>query len=121
MSRVDIRPATSEDFTRFYGNPAPWTIRGVVVTVDDNPVAFGGYYLREGHAFVFTDVKEEGRSYRWALYKGAKAVMGMAGKTGLPMMAAADPDEETSIKALVHFGFGYSHMQDDTHIWRRDG
>lgn len=89
--------------------------------VDGNPVAIGGYHLCEGHAFVFTEVKDEGRAYKWALYRGARIVMEMVDKTGLPALAQVDEDEPTSTTALAHFGFAYSHTADGMQFWRRDG
>ena len=59
MSVCEIRPATAEDFQEFYGRPAPFTLRAIVVVKDGKPVGFGGYYLIDGAALVFTDITPE--------------------------------------------------------------
>lgn len=53
-----VRDATAKDLRDFYGKNPPVTVRAMVA-VDDGgvPLAVGGYYLSNGAAIAFTDVK----------------------------------------------------------------
>lgn len=80
-------------------------------------MGFGGYYLIDGAALVFTDVRPE--MTKKDIIRGARETMRLALKSGLPLYAHAG--EPTSESALSHYGFEYSHTVDDMHVWRREG
>lgn len=112
----EVRPATAEDFQAFYGRPAPFTLRAIVVVKDGELVGFGGYYLIDGAALVFTDIKPGiGKK---DIIRGARETMRLALASGIPLVAQGS--EPTSESALKHYGFELSHVADGEHIYRRE-
>jgi hypothetical protein len=99
MSGFNIRPATGEDFERFHGMPAPWTMRAIVVERDGEIIGFGGYYLRGGAAVAFSDVRNASRK---EILKSARALVALLDTVKVPVVAEQD---DTPTAALEHFGF----------------
>lgn len=103
-----IREATREDFVSVLGKPPDRTVRALAMVENDKPVALAGYFLTDGGAMAFSDVKE-GVPKR-ALVKGARAVMKMLKKLRMDIYASPDHHGETVLK---HFGF-----EPDGELWR---
>lgn len=95
-----VRRATREDFREFYGCPPPVTLRGLVGVTSTGPIGFGGYYLRDGVAVVFSDHRPFMR--KRDIVKGARAIMAQISELPFPVTASAGKD---GTAALEHFGF----------------
>ena len=94
-----VRPATLDDFRRFYGAPPPMTVRAVVATDEnDEPVGVGGYYLAGSVAVAFTNHKDMRKRDK---VKAARAFMAMLRALPFEVVAGADGDGT----AVRHFGF----------------
>ena len=96
-----IREATRLDFQEFYGVPPPFTVRALCAETSTGICGFGGYYLLDGCAFVFTDVTDAMK--KRDIVRGAHAVMDMVRDSSLPAIAGGELTHGDA--GLRHFGF----------------
>lgn len=102
---VTFRPATARDFETFYGRPAPQTVRALVAVKDGEVIGLGGYWLRDGDAVAFSDIKPEFRKRPKEILKAARLLVGYLREKGIPMVAEASPHEKNSPRMLRWAGF----------------
>lgn len=103
MSRLTIRPATLEDFLRFYGRTPIATVRALVALLDGVPVGIGGYFMRNGTAVAFTDMHPELAGRKRDIIRCARELMAFIRASRLPMLAACKPGGKGT--AMEHYGF----------------
>lgn len=109
MSKFEIRPATAVDFRAFYGRDPDVTIKALVGLLDGEPVGFGGYYLVDGAAVAFSDMKPEMRGRRKDIVRGARAIMDLIRRSGLATTAGANPAQPNAPLVLTRYGFRHIH------------
>lgn len=113
-TRVEARNATAEDVRRFYGKPLAHTFRGRVVTVDGEPAGIVGWYLANGRAFVFSEVREALKPFKTAIWREAINVMqGLK----LPGVCVADPSEPGAEKFLRRLGWRHVGRSVDGEVY----
>jgi len=116
MRNPEIRPATSDLLTKFYGE-LPRTQKSLVIIEDGELIAVTGLYPDKDRMIMFTDIKEEIRprlkDYRRTILICAKRLFKMT--NNLPVHALADPEIEGSDRMLKHFGF--EQLQKDLYSW----
>lgn len=58
-TRHRSRPARASDMSEMFGKPHPATLRAWSLEADGRVVAMAGYFMSEGKAVVFSDIKED--------------------------------------------------------------
>lgn len=99
---IEVRPATFEDVTEFYGSPPKQSMKGLVVVLDGKPVGIGGLVFSEKSVGFFSVVRPELKPYKMTIYKTARKLAEMA--KGCSALAVADPDEPNSKQFLTRLG-----------------
>jgi hypothetical protein len=120
MGKVDIRPATAEDFRVLYGNPPRKTMRAYTAVYDGQPVAVAGIYYYPDQVVAFSKILPEYAHLKAGLGRGALKVLRMLKDINKPVLAVAEPDIPTSAEFLERCGFEYIHTtsQGKVYIWR---
>lgn len=105
MNSVDIRPATTELLSQYYGTEMPpRTVRAVVaVDAEGKVLGVGGYYVEGVRAMVFSDTSAEARANKRLMIMATRATLELVRQSGLSGMAVRETPESSSF--LEHFGF----------------
>lgn len=80
-------------------------VRGVAMVLDGEPIAIGGYAVRDGFIEAFSQITDGAREYPRLIVEATYAVMAELSKESLPILADRDPKQLTSERYLRHFGF----------------
>ena len=94
-----VRDATRADYQRFYAKEPHVTLRGLVAESSLGIVGFGGYYMNDGYAVVFTDQRAMRKR---DMVKAAHMLMDRVKELGVETIATPGPEGDT---AMLHFGF----------------
>ena len=94
-----LRPATRQDFERYYGKKPPMTLRAIVAEQDGKLIGIGGYFLRNDVAIAFTD--QRGMTRRQMVFAG-HVVNVMLRRLRIGVVATCGPEGDA---AMRHFGF----------------
>ena len=121
-----IRPATREDYVRFFGHPPEQTFRGLVGEAGGELVGIGGISLTRlptggmaPQAFMSLQLDME-KTYRRELISAAKQVRGWL-KEYPVVYAVADAEYPSSPRFLEHMGFEYHRLSDGLEVYRWRG
>ena len=98
-----IRYATTDDFIAFYGECPPYTMRAIVILLDEKPIGMGGVVVSKDSVAIFSDIHDTLKSYKKTFVRGMHEVMRMAHEFNLPIYAVET--EPTSPTVLKHLGF----------------
>jgi len=113
---TEIVPATPELLSSYYGSPPARSQRAVAVVKDGSVIGVGGVYADGDRQVMFSDMTDELRRDKRALIMGMRAVMKLAARRALPVVAEADAEIEGSEKLLEHMGF--EHIGQRIYAWR---
>lgn len=111
---TEIRPATVELLTAFYGAPPARSMRAFVGLADGSALAVFGLAYEEGRMLLFSDLKPEARRYKKTLVQGAFRVMALARAMNVPVHAVAGC-ADGSVRLLERLGF---ERVGDVFIWK---
>lgn len=114
-----IRPATAEDLIAYFGGTPKESVRAVVADLAGEIIAVGSLvYMRGSVMGLRMDIKPAMRRFPVALHKGAKMLLGMAKKAGIPTVAAVrDAREPRSTQWLKRLGFEHVADNEDGEVW----
>ena len=116
-----LRPATADDYYRFYGRPWRWpVIAGLVADNGWMIEGIGGLYQREDGTFWVFLSRAPGVVNRRELVKAAREIMTLADECNVPVHAYADPRIGGADKLLAHLGFEQTEtIENDLRVWTR--
>lgn len=77
------------------------TVKALAGEIDGEVVGIGGYYIKDGVAVVFSDVRD-GKVSRRDVVRGGRAIMDLVRKLGIEVAAIEGSFGDTALK---HFGF----------------
>lgn len=128
MDDAEIRKATTEDITAFFGAEQNYDIEAWIAYYKGQVAALAGFVDFEGKKIVFSDMKE-GLDYPKTLaFKVCRELMDLMRKEGIPLITIALPVEEglqeyslKSLKFLTAMGFKYSHWEGNDYAVFVDG
>jgi hypothetical protein len=103
MPRLEIRPATAEDFRAVYSRAPHRTMRALVALLDGEPVGFGGYFLEDGVAVAFSDMHGALAGRKKDIIRCARQLMAFIRSAQLPTVAHAQAGTRGIV--LKHYGF----------------
>lgn len=106
MGKVEIRVATIDDLTKFWGHPPVCSMWAFVAMLDDEPIAVAGV-LRSSYLVAFSEMKEAMRGRKKDIVRMACANMNAIRSRNLPVIALANKDEPTAESLMKHLGFVY--------------
>lgn len=102
---AEIAFARPEHVAAAVGAPLGQTIQGVVMLEGDEVLMLGGVYTDVDRTVVFVDAKPEGWKRKRELVRGARLLLDLARRRGLPVYAQALEGVEKAESMLEHFGF----------------
>lgn len=107
MPRVVLRPTVPSDLPTVIGEPLPYRIRALTVTVDGAVVGVGGIAFPPGGMPVaFVQQAIDARKYPIAFHRAGLAAMAMIRESGLArVMASAKADDPRALRWLARLGF----------------
>jgi hypothetical protein len=104
---IGTRPATAGDLLEYYGQTFPFSVRALVITIDDRVRGVLGLARRGDHYLLFSDTREELRPYlgRMPILRAIRRVMGWMEERGAPVLAVRSETEPRSAGLLERMGF----------------
>lgn len=102
---LTFAPATPELLARFYGKPAPFTLRGHVALIGDRVVGVGGVSYVDGLPIAFTDMGNELRASIKDRARCFRFLEAAFAKWEGPLFAICNPQEPTARHVLERLGF----------------
>lgn len=114
-----LRPATLSDLVSFYGSAPAQSVRAVVADLDGVIIAVGSLVYLSGSVMgLKMEILPEMRRYKIVLHKGAKMLLDMAKKAGIPAVAAIrDASEPRSSQWMTRLGFEHVSDNQDGEVW----
>lgn len=100
-----MRPATAQDFERFYHARPKTRCRAYAADLDGEVLGLCGVTYQMGKPVAFSDIRPELRRYRRTLVKAAKMLNDLLDHIGGHVYAVADRDEATAPYLLARLGF----------------
>ena len=91
-------------------------MRAYVATIDDRVVGIGGVLFMHGTKVVFSDMKDEFRSYKVSIMKFARKVEDVMGAS--PGVAVMSQTEPGAARLLDWLGFDHVGQNDFGEIYR---
>lgn len=113
---MNIRHATKQDISIFYGYPTV-PLKMLALVDGEETVGVGGVAWCEDGVFAVSSLTEEARNDRIALGTFAAAVMSIVESVGDKVYATPDAFEPTSRQCLEHLGF---RPEGDRYVYRTD-
>jgi len=116
-----MRAASAADLKDFYACAPPFRVRAwIVEDAAGRIMGVGGIEYRGGLIKAFMDMAPgvDAKAHARTLIYGARRILAAARATGMPVLAARDPDQPRSATFLKHFGFVQTDGPDREEIWR---
>lgn len=101
------RFATAADIQSYYGSRPHPTMRAVVLTLNDEPVAVIGVARHESYAQFFSEYRPEFRPHLRSVptLRAIKRAMSIVKESRLTVYAIAEEEEPDSVRILGRLGF----------------
>lgn len=115
---VNLRVATAKDIEALWDVPLSASVRAVVMTDSDKPIALAGIAYNKNNCVVFSRILPAAREYPWAIYKGAHMLMDIVKRRGSSVLAVADNKIARSAELLEHLGFIYMSTRSDGEVYK---
>lgn len=113
ISEVAIVEATPELVEAYYGRPSPFTLRGLVATIDGRPVGVGGISYVAGEPIVFSEMHDELRARRRDCARCFRALEPLVRSfAGLAYAIACEPSSPALLKRLGFVDTGAEQTSD---------
>tara|TARA_R110002074_G_C12558458_1_gene667616 strand:- start:13966 stop:14334 length:369 start_codon:yes stop_codon:yes gene_type:complete len=114
-----VRPATQRDLVSFYGEAPAQSVRAVVADLGGEIIAVGSLVYLSGSVMgLRMEIKPEMRRYKVSLHRGAKMLLDMAKRAGIPAVAAVrDAREPRSSQWMTRLGFEHVSDNQDGEVW----
>lgn len=120
MAKVSIRPTVASDVSAICAVPIHATMRAYTLEIDGKPIGLAGLMRKDDRHVLFGETLAEGRNFPFAIYKGVRKVMDWVEKSGLPVVAIADPNIPRSTELLLHLGFKHIDTCQYGEVYRWD-
>jgi hypothetical protein len=104
MTNCDVRPATAEDITAWFGGPPPYTCKAFVMEVDGKLEAMYGLKFAGGEVACFSTLTEVARKHKRAVVEGIRLLRKELDKHPY-VVAYATKGEPTAEGFIRHVGF----------------
>ncbi|BES72161.1 hypothetical protein RE428_31790 [Marinobacter nanhaiticus D15-8W] len=118
MTKLEIRPATRDMLTRYYGRPPKQSMRAWIGFLGDEMVGAAGFVIGSPYITIFSDLKPGIRGHKKEIWRGAAFIMEQAKRYKSPIMAIADPDEPTAKRFLPRLGFVFMGTCTDGDVYQ---
>lgn len=102
--KPNIRALKKADLIAFYGEPLKYTVRGLAVELNGEPVAVAGVISTEPHQ-AFSMIRDELRRSPKTIMKLGKMFKRILDSYDNAIYAYADENEKNSSNFLKHLGF----------------
>lgn len=102
IDKTTTRPANASDILGFFGKGAPRTIRARALDVGGEVVGIAGYYVSDGVAVVFSDIRKG--IPKMTIWREALSLMN---SLKLPAVCEGSPESARFLKRL-----GWSQVDD---------
>lgn len=112
---VEIKPATTELLTQYYGYLPKRSLCSVVAIQDNKVIGVSGYYNDKNRFVAFADFNEAVRRNKRIMVKGIRAVRELLRSKKLTVQILADPEVPDSQKLLKHIGS--QPLMGDIYTW----
>lgn len=101
---TEIRPATMEGLTRFYGKRPTRSLCAMMAVRNGQILGVAGYYNDSSRFVLFADFGDEVRHDKRLIVRGLRAMTNLLKARRVPVKVLADPDIPGSEKLLEHMG-----------------
>lgn len=99
---IRVERANSMNLFKYYQCNPPYTLSGIVVFDDDEPLAVAGVYRHNGYKIAFSDIQPQAKRYRKDIVKIAKEFIA---DIDYAVYAIVDETEKSSTRFLSYLGF----------------
>lgn len=111
---INIKPATHALLEEYYGYAPKNSLRGYVVTEDEQIIAVTGLYIEKSRLVLFSDISpavdRTQYRYRRTMVTMRKKLHAVMQTYHLPVHACADENVPGAGSLLEYYGFNYLHQ-----------
>ncbi len=116
--KIELKPATSDDYNYFYNTPRVHTIRAWTGWLNGDRVGIGGFVTYNKVNTLFFHVPNIECYNKLTLWRAIRKGVNRIKKTGLDFVAIRDTKLNTSYNFLSYFGFMPSYIVGDMEVWQ---